>query len=227
MRLAWGKTQEAAALHSILKVMPGSVMEEVGLFATDALQLPGSCLPGAGQDSSVSDAGGGGEGGSGEGGASGGGGESSGGDLRLPPLGASPDALICHRLAFSSGEVLAAAAELRALAGGRGGPGGARAEAARNLLRLGLSRLPAGGDCGADGGVGGASPCGGLDASPVVERVAAFIERTAAQLEAAAAGGGEPSSSGDGGGGGGDERPHVIWVREVVEVKNHCPFVFK
>ena len=63
MRMAWGSTQEAATLYSLMAAFPHSSVEEVGLCWLDSSHLPleWGFLPGS-----------------------------------LPPLGASPDAIIRH-----------------------------------------------------------------------------------------------------------------------------------
>ncbi|KAI8470848.1 MAG: hypothetical protein J3K34DRAFT_521030 [Monoraphidium minutum] len=229
VRLAWGKTQEAAALYSLAALFPSSVIEEVGLFAPEPSALPRAAPIDA---SAAAGGGGGGDGGDGDRGTGGGG--AAKGAAAVPPLGASPDGMICQELSFSGAEVLEAAAALRAA----GGCGAAQRDAARALLRLGLSRVacaaPAGGapppTAAPGGGCGGsgASPCGALDARTAEEVIAEFVERTAAALAARGSGGAPAGGGGAGEQGGGDGGlAHSVWVREVVEVKSHCPFLFK
>ena len=249
MRLAWGTAQEAAALHALLGIFPGCVVEECGLFVPAATDVARLVAAGGG---------GNGEGAGGEGGQDGGGGGGGGGTP--PPLGASPDGLICHWLRFSAREVRAAAA---ALAAGR------PREAAAGLLAAGLARVAVAGgdsdgggsggsgasggsDCGngaglpASGDGAGASPCGGLGGPPVEEQLVAFIRAAAADLGGGGGGGsssgleggtsssgheggggGEGGGEGGGGGGGGALFPRGLWLREVVEVKSHSPFAAK
>ena len=262
MRLAWGRVQEAAALHALLAVFPDCRLEEVGMFAPPLDQLPGSW----GAAAAAAAAGGGGAG------------------PALPPLGASPDGMVCHELSWTYGELRAAVADWRAghgaaaaralleagLARVRCAAPAAAAQAdalAGALAATGLSQQPEGGSSGTDssgsgsgGGGGGtaagraaaasaaaaeeASPCGGLAGATVEERLVAFIAAAAAELRPPPAGGGPwatPSSSGGGGGSSkagaaaaaaaeapdGARYPRTLWVREVVEVKSHCPFLMK
>ncbi|PNH10989.1 hypothetical protein TSOC_002208 [Tetrabaena socialis] len=248
MRLLWGTLQESSAVATLALLFPGSQVEEVGLLCLSDPRPWGVE------------------------------------QKELPPLGASPDALITHHVAITRHAVEAARAQLSA--GGGGGaashPAAART-AARAVLRAALElHTKQAGAAWAAQRAGATSPAGqaarhpppeGLTASYFAQRsiplygaaeealewltqelLAPVRRGSAAQLQ----GDGqqlqlqEGSSCGDGGGGGctagglqgaqgsagdagsgqggsGDdgEVAAVVRLREVVEVKNHCPFVFK
>jgi hypothetical protein len=262
VRLAWGRVQEAAALHSLARLFPDSVVEEVGMFVPDLGQLPGSWGVGGSSTSSSSrpeeqEK------------------QQEEGTVSVPPLGASPDAVICHRLDFTRSEIAAAAARLRA--------GGPREEVARGLLAAAFERVrclarspssPAAADgeeasvvgssSGGAGGAewqGGGSPCGSLCGGSVQDQILRFVETTAAGLDGGSSSGGADASSGASSSSpspspstgtaaeasssaaargegslaaaaavaavGGEGARYSLWVREVVEVKSHCPFIMK
>ncbi|PNW76449.1 hypothetical protein CHLRE_11g467596v5 [Chlamydomonas reinhardtii] len=233
MRLLWGTLQESSAVATVGLLFPDSQLEEVGLLCLTSTARWGV------------DA------------------------AELPPLGASPDALITHHVPITLGDLEAARTALvasGALASGEVAATAAARAAAAGVLRAALERhtaaavaawasgespLPgaaaqqaaaAGADGGSSRGSGGGSGGGGGSSSgsarpppplhcDTTEEAEAWV---AQQLllrpasVAATAGQAGSSSSGSGSSSGGTEDvAAVVRIREVVEVKNHCPFVYK
>jgi hypothetical protein len=223
--------QEAAALYALLKIFPDSVLEEVGMFvpAEEELGAVAAAADAAAADAAADVASG-----------------------PPPPLGASPDGILCHELRVTAAEAAAACELLHA---------GDRAGAAREVLRAGLGRVrcaapaAAESEAGPEAGAavaaaaaavndeaaaavavaaGASSPCGGLDGASVEAQLVRWLEGIAASAGPVlgnsdgdrSSGGGEGGGTAAGGGEAG-EQMHSLWVREVVEVKSHCPFVMK
>ncbi|KAG2439062.1 hypothetical protein HYH02_006589 [Chlamydomonas schloesseri] len=226
MRLLWGTLQESAAVATVGLLFPGSQLEEVGLVClTDTSRW--------GVDAS-----------------------------ELPPLGASPDALITHFVPVTHEDIEAARTALTA-SGSRTSSDAAAAAAAQavasQLLRTALERhtqqavaawaeaspsgpttaaqaASAGSSSGGSSGNGSGSSSG--QAPPLhcntteeaeVWLVQELLRRPASLSAATAAATASPvssSGSSDGSSTGGGVAA-VVRIREVVEVKNHCPFVYK
>ncbi len=232
-RMAWGMVQEAAAAHCLLDIFPGCSIEEVGLFQVDAdTQVPGNWAAATGQLPAM--------------GASpdalithtlqlttadmleasallNGGGSSSGGS------------------SSSSGSSTSnSTSDITTVQHGGQSSSGASA-AARLLLTRGLSRVAAIGSSGPSAAVSGqagaikcdlsSSTVGSL-ASPAVEKM--LLEQLQQWQEAnsnigsvATSSSGSSSAGSEGLQGDSSSCTTSFAVREVVEVKNHCPFVFR
>ncbi|KAG2498610.1 hypothetical protein HYH03_003359 [Edaphochlamys debaryana] len=234
LRLLWGTLQEGAALATLGQLFPSSQLEEVGLLCL-ADPRPWGAEPN-----------------------------------EIPPIGASPDALITHHLHITHADIQTARDELHASAAAPT-PDATRA-AARALLRRALERhTQAAAAAWAPGGAPAAPAAGNgtssssssgsststapYDASYYRDRslplydsgTGEAVEWLAAQLGGGAAaaaaagvqlGGSVPAPSGSGhsaegagagggGSGGGGDVAAVVRYREIVEVKNHCPFLYK
>ncbi|KAG2432131.1 hypothetical protein HXX76_009057 [Chlamydomonas incerta] len=233
MRLLWGTLQESSAVATVGLLFPGSQLEEVGLLClTDTSRW--------GVDAA-----------------------------ELPPLGASPDALITHHVPVSRSDIEAARAALAAsgaLASGEAAAAAAARAAAAEVLRAALDRhtreaVAAWADESQPGAVSHAAAAGGSEAgsssgsigissssgsngissgsSSARPQVPPLRWNTTDEAEAwlaqqlvlprppSAAASASAASSGSSSGSSSTEVAAVVRVREVVEVKNHCPFVYK